>query len=189
MKNAVKIIAVSALAIGSLLTSATASAGQSYGSLHYGGGYGGGHYSGGYGYSSGGHYYGGGRHHRGGRGGGHGAGYALLGFALGAALVSSSRSSRRSYDRGYGNGGYYDPAYGQPVQSYQYQPRYAPEPARQGVVNPLENNDYQSASCLQTREYQTTIIIGGEEMDAYGTACLQPDGSWLQGPARAVPQY
>ena len=47
----------------------------------------------------------------------------------------------------------------------------------------------QAASCLQTREYQTTIIIGGEEMDAYGTACLQPDGSWLQGPARAVPDF
>lgn len=44
-------------------------------------------------------------------------------------------------------------------------------------------------SCLQEREYQTTVIIGGVERGAYGTACLQPDGSWKQGPAIVEPQY
>jgi hypothetical protein len=32
--------------------------------------------------------------------------------------------------------------------------------------------------CSQTREYTTTVTIGGEPQQAHGTACLQPDGSW-----------
>ncbi len=28
------------------------------------------------------------------------------------------------------------------------------------------------------REYQTTITVGGQTEQAYGTACRQPDGSW-----------
>ncbi len=30
----------------------------------------------------------------------------------------------------------------------------------------------------QCREYQHSITVGGETEEAYGTACLQPDGSW-----------
>lgn len=45
-----------------------------------------------------------------------------------------------------------------------------------------------SVGCLQTREYTTKVNIGGKWVDAYGTACLQADGSWLQGPSRTVPQ-
>lgn len=30
----------------------------------------------------------------------------------------------------------------------------------------------------QCREFQQTVTIGGEIETAYGTACLQPDGSW-----------
>ncbi len=29
------------------------------------------------------------------------------------------------------------------------------------------------------REYTRTVYIGGRTQDAYGTACLQPDGSWM----------
>lgn len=53
---------------------------------------------------------------------------------------------------------------------------------------------YQASSyqlpdnCLQTREYTTTILVGGREEEAYGTACLQSDGSWLQGPPQLVPR-
>ena len=42
-------------------------------------------------------------------------------------------------------------------------------------------------SCLQTREYTTTIVIEGESVEAYGTKCLKPDGSWGYGPAQPVP--
>ncbi|MDA0654099.1 MAG: RT0821/Lpp0805 family surface protein [Proteobacteria bacterium] len=38
-------------------------------------------------------------------------------------------------------------------------------------VDPLDANNY-------CREFQQTVIIGGEEAEAYGTACRQPDGTW-----------
>ncbi len=28
------------------------------------------------------------------------------------------------------------------------------------------------------REFQQTVVIGGQQEDAYGVACRQPDGSW-----------
>jgi len=28
------------------------------------------------------------------------------------------------------------------------------------------------------REYQKTVIIGGQPQPGFGTACMQPDGSW-----------
>ena len=37
--------------------------------------------------------------------------------------------------------------------------------------------------CLQEREYRTRIMVGGKEVEGYGTACLQPDGSWRYGAA------
>jgi len=42
------------------------------------------------------------------------------------------------------------------------------------------------AACLQEREYQMQVMVGGKEAQAYGTACLQPDGSWFRGPAKVV---
>lgn len=35
--------------------------------------------------------------------------------------------------------------------------------------------DNQGRYC---REYQSTLIVGGMSQPGYGTACLQPDGSW-----------
>ena len=35
--------------------------------------------------------------------------------------------------------------------------------------------DEQGQTC---REYQSNAMIGGALHQAYGTACLQPDGSW-----------
>jgi hypothetical protein len=40
-------------------------------------------------------------------------------------------------------------------------------------------------TCLQQREYQTKITVGGKQVQGYGTACLQPDGSWRYGTAQA----
>jgi surface antigen len=28
------------------------------------------------------------------------------------------------------------------------------------------------------REYQQTVVVGGQEQQAYGKACRQPDGTW-----------
>ena len=41
--------------------------------------------------------------------------------------------------------------------------------------------------CLVIREYQTRIVVGGREVEAYGDACLQPDGSWRTGPPKIMP--
>lgn len=188
MKKTLKSIIISTVAAGCLATAGTASAGGSYGSIGYSSGHGG--YSYGVGYSSGRHGFRGGHRSRGHRGGhgGHGLAYGLLGFGLGMMLVSAANQPRRGYNSGYSR---YDNSYGSPSYGYVARPaepyRYAPAPARSNVVNPLASA--QNSSCLQTREYQMTIIIGGEEKDAYGTACLQPDGSWLQGPPTVVPDY
>ena len=51
---------------------------------------------------------------------------------------------------------------------------------------PAGSADYRDGTCLQEREYQTTVVVGGKNVPAYGTACLQPDGSWKREPARLV---
>jgi surface antigen len=37
---------------------------------------------------------------------------------------------------------------------------------------------YQTAAGQYCREFQQTVMIGGENQQAYGKACRQPDGSW-----------
>jgi hypothetical protein len=61
----------------------------------------------------------------------------------------------------------------------QYVPPAPPPRAYQPRPDP-------ASACLQEREYQMTVIVGGKEAQAYGTACLQPDGSWYRGPAKVV---
>lgn len=51
---------------------------------------------------------------------------------------------------------------------------------------PVYNYGSGASTCLQEREYQMKVIVGGKEADAYGTACLQPDGSWQRGPAQVL---
>jgi surface antigen len=52
-----------------------------------------------------------------------------------------------------------------------------PDSGNYGSVTPIrDGRDAQTnAYC---REYQTTVVVGGQEQSAYGTACRQPDGSW-----------
>ena len=69
--------------------------------------------------------------------------------------------------------------------SYDYSDRYAPR--AQGSAYPADSYEYSnSGTCLQEREYQTTVVVGGKNVPAYGTACLQPDGSWKREPAQLV---
>jgi len=65
-----------------------------------------------------------------------------------------------------------------------YDDRYPP-PAQRDALPP-ETYGYRDGTCLQEREYQTTIVVGGRNVPAYGTACLQPDGSWRRGAPQAV---
>ena len=108
--------------------------------------------------------------------GGNTAGKVLLGVGAGLLFLSvlnAANKPRDPYYRGYSV----------PAEPPRYVPRPGPIPQRISQPAPPSN------SCLQTREYQTVVIIGGQEREAYGTACLQPDGSWLQGPATPVPDY
>lgn len=51
-----------------------------------------------------------------------------------------------------------------------------PESGHSGSYTPVrDGNDAGGNYC---REYQTTVNIGGQSQQAYGTACQQPDGSW-----------
>jgi hypothetical protein len=87
----------------------------------------------------------------------------VVGGILGYALNASQDNDADDYDS------YYD--------------RNAYQPNSYSSGTTYLNSD---ATCLQEREYQTTIIVGGRAVDAYGTACLQPDGSWARGPAQAA---
>ncbi|MSO70421.1 MAG: glycine zipper 2TM domain-containing protein [Alphaproteobacteria bacterium] len=52
-----------------------------------------------------------------------------------------------------------------------------PENGHYGTVTPTrEGRDTRSNQYC--REYQTTVVVGGREERAFGTACQQPDGSW-----------
>jgi hypothetical protein len=81
-------------------------------------------------------------------------------------------------------GGLFGYVIGNAQQQYRYPgPSYAPPPQPRYQ----SYQSYEPAStCLQEREYQMRVIVGGKESQAYGTACLQPDGSWYRGPANVV---
>jgi surface antigen len=51
-----------------------------------------------------------------------------------------------------------------------------PDSGHSGSITPTRT--YQSAGGQYCREYQQTVVIGGETHKAFGTACRQPDGSW-----------
>lgn len=47
---------------------------------------------------------------------------------------------------------------------------------REGTVTAVR--DGQTPDGRQCREFQQTVTIGGKKEEAYGTACMQPDGTW-----------
>ena len=51
-----------------------------------------------------------------------------------------------------------------------------PDTGNSGSVTPTRT--YQIANGQYCRQYQQTIVIGGEEHQTYGTACRQADGTW-----------
>jgi surface antigen len=52
-----------------------------------------------------------------------------------------------------------------------------PDSGNFGTVTPVET--YQTSQGQYCREYYQTVTVGGQAQQAYGTACRQPDGSWL----------
>jgi len=51
-----------------------------------------------------------------------------------------------------------------------------PDNGIQGTVTPVRT--YQTPQGVYCREFEQTIIIGGQPQRGVGTACRQPDGSW-----------
>jgi surface antigen len=52
-----------------------------------------------------------------------------------------------------------------------------PDSGNYGSITPVET--YQTRQGRYCREYTQLVVVGGRNQQAYGTACRQPDGSWL----------
>lgn len=76
---------------------------------------------------------------------------------------------------------YPPPAYYVPPPAYYYPPAYYPPapayaaPANAAPASPVWSQPAEGQTC---REYQSTTMIDGRPQASYGTACLQPDGTW-----------
>ncbi len=51
-----------------------------------------------------------------------------------------------------------------------------PDSGHSGSITPTRT--YREPGGRYCREYTQTVMIGGQEHDAYGRACRRPDGSW-----------
>jgi surface antigen len=51
-----------------------------------------------------------------------------------------------------------------------------PDSGHSGTIIPQPA--YQNTTGQYCREYQQTVSVGGQQQQAYGTACRQPDGTW-----------
>lgn len=52
-----------------------------------------------------------------------------------------------------------------------------PKNGDHGSVTPLRSGTNTETGRV-CREFQTTVVVGGKQQQAYGTACQQSDGSW-----------
>jgi hypothetical protein len=59
-----------------------------------------------------------------------------------------------------------------------YVPPPPPRVVYQAPPQALPGGPLAAAQPQQCREYQSTAIVNGRQVASYGTACLQPDGSW-----------
>jgi hypothetical protein len=55
--------------------------------------------------------------------------------------------------------------------------------------NQIRRTEFGSSDCIETREYQTRVTVGGRNREAFGTACLTRSGQWLQGPAQIAAEW
>ena len=51
-----------------------------------------------------------------------------------------------------------------------------PDSGNHGTVTPIRTGKADTGE--PCREYKTTVTVGGDEVEAYGTACRNPDGTW-----------
>jgi len=170
-KTPLKILLAASVALPAFLAADMAQAGQKKHSRHHGGHHTSNHYSGHH-YKPhhyppvyyGGYYYGGHQGHHGHNSkAGTYAGLAILGATLGYVI---HKSSQDKYNDGY-QGGY-----------------YAPPPQAPQSYAPTRQSNFDFSQCQATNDYETTIIVDGQEQLAYGTACQLDDGTWVAGPMK-----
>ena len=122
------------------------------------------------------------RHHH----GHHHHGYAAA-VMVGTGMLSLMLSHPRVDHYWYGGW--------MPTRIYRHPPtvhvvpqiRYVVRPTPPPRIAPVQQRATLPLGCLMIREYQTRIIIDGREVEAYGDACMQPDGSWRRGLPKLVP--
>jgi hypothetical protein len=106
---------------------------------------------------------------------------AVLALGFAGAAEAHGRGGRASVYFSFGAPyAYYPPPY-YVAPRYYYPPPpvvyapppvvYAPSAQAPAPVAPVVSQE-------QCREYQAPAVVGGEPGNTYGTACLQPDGSW-----------
>lgn len=84
------------------------------------------------------------------------------------------------YNRYHEHHPYYHSYYAYPHSSYtSYWINPAPASVVTETVYPAVT---PPPSTIQCREFTQTIRVGGRIQESYGTACLQPDGSWQMQP-------
>jgi surface antigen len=89
----------------------------------------------------------------------------LIGNSIGSSLDNADRAqAARAQERAYAA------PIGQPISWNN------PQSGNSGTFTPVR--DGTAANGQYCREYQSTVVIGGQAKQAYGTACRQPDGQW-----------
>jgi len=51
-----------------------------------------------------------------------------------------------------------------------------PQNGNSGTITPIKDGYAQNGAYC--REFQENVVVGGQQKQAYGTACQQPDGTW-----------
>jgi len=94
-----------------------------------------------------------------------------IGAVLGAVVGSNVGSKLDEVDRMRAN-----QAHTQALNTNETITWNNPDTGHHGSVVPVRSGTTTSGQVC--REFQTTIVVGGQEEQGYGTACQQPDGSW-----------
>jgi hypothetical protein len=103
-----------------------------------------------------------------------------LGGALSAALLAALALPGAAEAHGsfaFGFSAPLGPVY-YPPPAYYPPPVYYPPPAYAYPAPPAVATRPAAPASGYCREYQSTTTIDGRPQPVYGTACLQPDGSW-----------
>jgi len=94
----------------------------------------------------------------------------LLGGLLGGAIGNALDQRDREYIR---RTSYQSMEYGRIGEASTWR---NPDSGHYGSVTPTRT--YQESSGNYCREFTQTVVVNGQQQDAYGRACRQPDGSW-----------